>query len=242
MKSLSILIAGMLARASAQIWTTPLSTCLNGNLFQTAPFDTCVGTGYTENNITMGFITSFLGLNLTSLYQCTNDNSYQTTTNPTCEGTGYAVVNVFGYISTIQRPNTVPLIQCKSLNSYQAAVDSCKGTGFLPQSTIGYVYNPPATTTVDVVPTSTSTITPCLYQGYRCGYSMVRDFGYTEADMIEAVNQTQAVIPPLNAVELLDVLYRCIDVRAAMVGNSYCIAGCIDMAHEGEIENDQCAM
>jgi hypothetical protein len=56
--------------------------------------------------------------------------------------------------------------------------------------------------------------------------------------LTDAVNSTDP-IPPLNANQLRQVLYRCIDINGTLDANSYCIAGCISM---GNLTNDQYAM
>ncbi|KAH8757879.1 hypothetical protein F5883DRAFT_717827 [Diaporthe sp. PMI_573] len=89
-------------------------------------------------------------------------------------------------------------------------------------------------------PTVSAFTTPCVYEGYRCGYNMVDDYGYTNDELTTAVNATGGPIPPLTTVQLLQVLFRCNDIVGGTVGNSYCIAGCVNMG--GATSNDQCAM
>ncbi|OAA61640.1 cellulose signaling related protein ooc1 [Niveomyces insectorum RCEF 264] len=86
-------------------------------------------------------------------------------------------------------------------------------------------------------PASAYTIA-CNYQAYKCGSTLFTVDGYTSAELTTAVNAT-GVIPPLLDFQLLDVLYRCIDINGTLAGNSYCISGCIHMAPNA---NDQCAM
>ncbi len=62
--------------------------------------------------------------------------------------------------------------------------------------------------------------------------------GYTVDELTAAVNAT-GTIPPLLDFQLMNVLYRCIDINGTLAGNSYCISGCIPMA---DFSNDQCAM
>ncbi|KAL1845065.1 hypothetical protein VTK73DRAFT_1205 [Phialemonium thermophilum] len=88
-------------------------------------------------------------------------------------------------------------------------------------------------------PTAQAFTTACLYQEYKCGYSMVADYGYNNTELIAAVNKT-SIIPPLSTIQLLQVLYRCEDAVGGIAGNSYCIAGCVDM--RGRPEDDQCAL
>ncbi|EFX03502.1 cellulose signaling related protein ooc1 [Grosmannia clavigera kw1407] len=80
--------------------------------------------------------------------------------------------------------------------------------------------------------------TACEYQEYKCGQTLFTSDGYNITEFETAVNAT-GTIPPLADSQLLNVLYRCIDVEGGLVGNSYCISGCITM---GDLENDQCAM
>lgn len=63
--------------------------------------------------------------------------------------------------------------------------------------------------------------------------------GYNITELTTAVNKT-AVVPPLKANQLLQVLYRCEDTVGTIAGNSFCIAGCSGMT--GANENDQCTM
>ncbi|KYK54084.1 cellulose signaling related protein ooc1 [Drechmeria coniospora] len=81
--------------------------------------------------------------------------------------------------------------------------------------------------------------TPCIYQQYKCGYNLIANQVYTDAELTAAVNTT-GPIPPIESNQLLQVLYRCIDTNGAIAGNSYCISGCISMP--GNDANDQCAM
>ncbi|CAK7212538.1 hypothetical protein SCUCBS95973_001497 [Sporothrix curviconia] len=80
--------------------------------------------------------------------------------------------------------------------------------------------------------------TACLYQEYKCGSELFGTDGYNMTELMDAVNAT-TTIPPLQDYQLMDVIYRCIDINGNIAGNSYCIAGCIGMASTA---NDQCAM
>ncbi|CAK7200153.1 hypothetical protein SEUCBS139899_002843 [Sporothrix eucalyptigena] len=61
---------------------------------------------------------------------------------------------------------------------------------------------------------------------------------YNVTELTDAVNAT-STIPPLEDYQLMNVIFRCIDINGGIAGNSYCIAGCIGMA---STSNDQCAM
>lgn len=63
--------------------------------------------------------------------------------------------------------------------------------------------------------------------------------GYNITELTTATNRTN-IIPPLTDIQLLQVLYRCQDVSGTIVGNSFCIAGCISMGDN--TEDDQCAL
>ncbi|KND92442.1 hypothetical protein TOPH_03160 [Tolypocladium ophioglossoides CBS 100239] len=82
------------------------------------------------------------------------------------------------------------------------------------------------------------TTATCLYKQYTCGYNLVAARGYNNAELTAAANQT-GPIPPLTTDELLQVLYYCNDTANHIVGNSFCIAGCIAMPFRYD---DQCAM
>ncbi|PMD64139.1 uncharacterized protein K444DRAFT_641069 [Hyaloscypha bicolor E] len=89
------------------------------------------------------------------------------------------------------------------------------------------------------VPATQGSTSPCVYQGYKCGYTMVTEFGYNNTELTFAVNKTN-VVPPLNTIQLLNVLYRCVDTRGDIAANSFCIAGCISV---GDFTvSDECAM
>ncbi|ROT42903.1 hypothetical protein SODALDRAFT_327063 [Sodiomyces alkalinus F11] len=81
--------------------------------------------------------------------------------------------------------------------------------------------------------------TPCIYQGYKCGFNLAVDYGYEIAELADAVALTSS-IPNLSDRQLLQVLYRCVDINGGIAGNSFCFAGCIDMG--GALFNDQCIM
>ncbi|UKZ86542.1 uncharacterized protein TrAFT101_002366 [Trichoderma asperellum] len=81
--------------------------------------------------------------------------------------------------------------------------------------------------------------TPCIYQGYTCGYTMIATYGYNNTELTTAVNKT-SIIPPLADTQLLQVLYRCVDTNGTIAGNSLCIAGCISM--NSTTLDDQCAL
>ena len=68
--------------------------------------------------------------------------------------------------------------------------------------------------------------------------TMLINAGYNVTELTAAVNAT-TTIPPLEDYQLMNVIFRCIDISGSIVGNSYCIAGCIGMA---SLSNDQCAM
>ncbi|OIW25524.1 cellulose signaling related protein ooc1 [Coniochaeta ligniaria NRRL 30616] len=90
-----------------------------------------------------------------------------------------------------------------------------------------------------LAPTASAFDIACTYQEYRCGYSLVSLGGYNITELTEATNRT-GIIPPLTSVQLLQVLYRCKDVSGTLVGNSFCIAGCISMGDN--TEDDQCVL
>ncbi|KAJ9134269.1 hypothetical protein NKR23_g10227 [Pleurostoma richardsiae] len=90
-----------------------------------------------------------------------------------------------------------------------------------------------------LAPTASAFNVGCTYQEYKCGYSLVSDNGYNTTELTAGVNQT-GIIPPLTNVQLLQVLYRCENVAGSIVGNSFCIAGCISMGDN--TQDDQCAL
>lgn len=55
--------------------------------------------------------------------------------------------------------------------------------------------------------------------------------GYTVPELVAAVNLTGLIIPPLSDNQLLGALYRCRDIVGSIVGNSFCISGCISIAN-----------
>lgn len=63
--------------------------------------------------------------------------------------------------------------------------------------------------------------------------------GYNNTELMSAVNQT-LVVPPLSTIQLLNVLYRCVNTAGGITANSFCIAGCISLG--GVTEDDMCAM
>ncbi|KAH7316930.1 hypothetical protein B0I35DRAFT_434255 [Stachybotrys elegans] len=81
----------------------------------------------------------------------------------------------------------------------------------------------------------------CVYQEYACGY-VLAGRGYSTTSLRAAIEQLPAgVIPPtLTDVQLLQTLYGCRDTHNTIVGNAYCMSGCIAMG--GYLERDQCAM
>ncbi|KAM0263375.1 hypothetical protein ACHAQJ_001231 [Trichoderma viride] len=84
-------------------------------------------------------------------------------------------------------------------------------------------------------PTTTGPI--CVSAQYKCGYNLVPAQGYNSAQLATAANVT-STIPPLTTNQLLQVLYYCNDTYNHIVGNSFCIAGCITMPL---FYDDQCA-
>ncbi|KAJ5620981.1 hypothetical protein N7510_004965 [Penicillium lagena] len=62
---------------------------------------------------------------------------------------------------------------------------------------------------------------------------------YTVAELVAAVNQT-LTIPPLTSTQLLQVLYRCIDIKGSITGNSFCISECL--ASSNMTMDDQCSI
>ncbi|KAL1895026.1 hypothetical protein Sste5346_005446 [Sporothrix stenoceras] len=95
-----------------------------------------------------------------------------------------------------------------------------------------------AATLVAFVRPATAFTTACSYQEYKCGSELFTTDGYNETELTAAVNLT-STIPPLEDYQLMNVIFRCIDINGNIAGNSYCIAGCIGMA---STSNDQCAM
>ena len=85
---------------------------------------------------------------------------------------------------------------------------------------------------------------PCLYQSEKCGYTLMSVYGttsssktqlehvnpstlgYNQTELINAVNQTPS-IPPLSAAQLPQVIYHCQDILGNIVGNSFCVNGCL---------------
>ncbi|POR34354.1 Uncharacterized protein TPAR_05439 [Tolypocladium paradoxum] len=93
--------------------------------------------------------------------------------------------------------------------------------------------------TCPVVPSMmTATTATCVYSQYKCGYNLVATQGYNNAELTSAINQS-GPIPPLGADQFLQVLYYCNDTKNDIVGNTFCIAGCIAMPKD---DDDQCAM
>lgn len=66
-----------------------------------------------------------------------------------------------------------------------------------------------------------------------------KDLGYTNAELIAAVNQTPS-IPPLTTTQLLQVIYRCEDILGTIVGNSFCVEECL--ASPSPLQDDQCRL
>ncbi|KAH8890739.1 hypothetical protein GQ53DRAFT_650292 [Thozetella sp. PMI_491] len=92
---------------------------------------------------------------------------------------------------------------------------------------------------VALSPGALAFITPCVYQEYACGHDMISNFGYNNTELASAVNKT-STMPPLTSVQLLHAIYRCVDINGTIVGNSFCMGGCIPMG--STTTNDQCAM
>ena len=63
--------------------------------------------------------------------------------------------------------------------------------------------------------------------------------GYNSTELALAVNKTRT-IPHVTDVQLLQVLFRYVDIHNAPVGSSFCIAGCISMG--SDTTSDQCAI
>lgn len=96
---------------------------------------------------------------------------------------------------------------------------------------------------------------PCLYQSEKCGYTLMsvygtmsspiaqlehanlRTSGYTQTELIHAVNQTPS-IPPLSAAQLPQVIYHCQDILGNIVGNAFCMNGCL--RSQNLTTNDEC--
>ncbi|PNY26233.1 Uncharacterized protein TCAP_03832 [Tolypocladium capitatum] len=79
--------------------------------------------------------------------------------------------------------------------------------------------------------------TACTFSQYKCGAGLVAIQGYNNTELTNAVNAT-GPIPPLQANQLLQVLYRCTDTNGGLAGNSFCIGGCMSMPG---VSDDQCA-
>ncbi|CAI6096531.1 unnamed protein product [Clonostachys chloroleuca] len=81
-------------------------------------------------------------------------------------------------------------------------------------------------------------ITPCTYQEYLCGSTLLTN-GYVTADLrtAYALNPNNPVIPDTA---LSKVLFRCTDTAGTIVGNSYCIVGCGVVGDH--LVDDQCTM
>ncbi|PVH67834.1 hypothetical protein DL98DRAFT_662459 [Cadophora sp. DSE1049] len=88
-------------------------------------------------------------------------------------------------------------------------------------------------------PATEAFTTACVYQAYECGYTMVSQYGYNNTELTFAVNKTM-VVPPLSTIQLLNVLYRCMDIEGDIAANSFCIAGCVSLGDA--TDSDMCAM
>jgi hypothetical protein len=81
--------------------------------------------------------------------------------------------------------------------------------------------------------------TPTLYKLTVMEIDKTGDKGYTNAELIAAVNQT-ASIPPISVAQLFQVIYRCEDIHGGIVGNSLCVDGCL--ATPDPTRDDQCKL
>ena len=74
---------------------------------------------------------------------------------------------------------------------------------------------------------------------YQTSTNIISVKGYNNTELTFAVNKTN-VVPPLNTIQLLNVLYRCVDTKGDIAANSFCIAGCSSI---GDLTvSDECAM
>lgn len=74
--------------------------------------------------------------------------------------------------------------------------------------------------------------------GYRNGDWRVRK-GYSISELTAAVNQTSS-IPQISVAQLFQVIYRCEDIYGSIVGNSFCVDGCL--ATPDNTSDDQCKL
>ena len=86
-----------------------------------------------------------------------------------------------------------------------------------------------------------------LHVGFNLWWGLNRDdiledsltliAGYNLSELAAAVNKTSS-IPPLMMNQLLQVIYHCDDIRGNIIGNSFCINGCLPA--QSLTEDDEC--
>lgn len=81
--------------------------------------------------------------------------------------------------------------------------------------------------------------TPCTYQEYVCGTTLLAN-GYTAAAELRAAYALNPDAPTITDAQLGQVLYRCTDQAGGIVGNSYCIVNCAVIGDD--TVNDMCTM
>ncbi|KAK4084330.1 uncharacterized protein Triagg1_810 [Trichoderma aggressivum f. europaeum] len=82
-------------------------------------------------------------------------------------------------------------------------------------------------------------VTPCTYQEYVCGSTLIAG-GYTAAAELRAAYDINPDAPTITDAQLAQVLYRCTDQAGGIVGNSYCIVNCAVIGDN--TVNDMCTM
>ncbi|KAL6877914.1 cellulose signaling related protein OOC1 [Trichoderma longibrachiatum] len=81
--------------------------------------------------------------------------------------------------------------------------------------------------------------TPCTYQEYVCGSTLIAN-GYTAAAELRAAYDLNPDAPTITDAQLGQVLFRCVDQAGGIVGNSYCIVNCAVIGDD--TANDMCTM
>ncbi|PTB62521.1 hypothetical protein BBK36DRAFT_1144537 [Trichoderma citrinoviride] len=81
--------------------------------------------------------------------------------------------------------------------------------------------------------------TPCTYQEYVCGSTLLAN-GYTALTDLRPAYAINPDAPTITDAQLGQVLFRCVDQAGGIVGNSYCIVGCAVIGDD--TANDQCTM
>ncbi|KAJ4863141.1 hypothetical protein T069G_04095 [Trichoderma breve] len=81
--------------------------------------------------------------------------------------------------------------------------------------------------------------TPCTYQEYVCGSTLLAN-GYTALTDLRPAYAVNPNAPTITDLQLAQVLFRCTDQAGGIVGNSYCIVNCAVIGDD--TVNDMCTM